>query len=444
MKERELGPWRRHPDESGVSSNALADADRERMGHRLLLGFDNGAGKMIRSASTMNTVYNFLVSCGWEERNLYATSHPDEPTKLSFDLEYEHAKEKHREVWKRVAGERRPTPEEFLRLFLRDFELFISDRGLELHWARLAVSKAHDGEIKISFHLISLDFFVEGRDREAFYGRSRNNRPWGLIPNDKHLGKWCPCLDISLGTNYRHLRTLYSTKNGQRRWLEVVTELDGIQFFSDPDPFRTFAAHTWTDVPDDCSTKLEVPVTGKRPAGAAPAPRRGNRSERGVELFRLLGLEESFNNIKEVEVDRSKYPSTIAAFSAKMVVTPCPWCNKKETHDNHFFFPIRIAFGEMRVSAFNCNGHDTCRGCQDLAFIQDRYQAARGAWAAARATALGEDASLPIPVAAREARSVVRDTVVKLKIHNDPGRVWATARAADDAADDGGSGEGME
>lgn len=434
-----MGAWYDGPcPVTHIKSNARADTDRANMGHEYLIGHDlsptNGS-KKIRSVMKMHNVFLLIRSTPEKFRNLYATSHPNEPTKLAFDLEYEHSKEKHQDVWKKITcSDDPPTPEEFLGEFLDDLNSFLVDRAHHLKSERVAVSQAHDGSVKISFHVVLLDFWIDGPNRGDFYGKKKDNKYSGVIPQDKHLGKWIPCLDISLGTPYRHFRTLHSTKMNQNRHLLKVTELAGRTFFDSEDDFETFLAHTWTYCPkNDEAVQIVVPMTGQKRASpetstSATTPARSCKTARGLELFRLLGLHDKFRNITELEVDRTKFPSTLATFRARLLAGPCPWCSKADGHANNFFFPVQVKIGELCVSAHRSYADGTCPGCPKLPFDQEAYtKALHDFEKGVNSSAPSGLYNISIGDALRDARQAVRSAVVKMKLHDDPGEVWSTA-----------------
>lgn len=439
--QEELGAWHEKAAH-GVSSNALADSERERLGHAFLVGSDLGAGKKIRSVLSMLTLFYLIQSTEPHLRTFYATSHPNEATKVTFDIDFNFNDDKHRAAWLAVSSSSAPpSPDSLLRLFLRDLADFLTRRGLALTFERIAVSSAHAAD-KISFHIVLLDYWVSGPDRAEFYGRSKNHRPTGLIMTDLSLGKWVPCLDVSLGTKFRHLRTLHSTKRNQQRWLEKVTHLDNISFFDEDDDFAAFLGHTWTYVPEDCNVQMEVPVAGhKRTHEDQLRPRTPNKkstrtnSPRGMELFRLLGLAGTFENITELDTDRVAFPSTLAVFRAKKVEgVRCPFCTKTH-HDNGHFFPVRIYEGELRVSAIHCFAGQTCPGAPHLPFDKELYAKAAAAFVAGagsgpdEAQASGGSCSLVALVGDkhRDTRTKIRDAVCAKKVEPAPGKVWAVA-----------------
>ena len=100
----DMGPWRDHSVVKGelvITSNMMAENDRDELKHTLFAGRDTATGgKKVCSVATALVLLALVWSAPPALRTFYGRSHAKEKTKLALDVEYEFDNEKHNAAWR--------------------------------------------------------------------------------------------------------------------------------------------------------------------------------------------------------------------------------------------------------------------------------------------------------------------------------------------------------
>ena len=417
--------------ENGITSNQFATEAKQSLDHELLIGCDNNykhadgtivKGKKIASIADIAAFLAYLRTKQPEERTFYATSDPDKPTTLFLDVEYEYDDPAFKEAWRQAYPGGQPPPptrpEALWAVLGPGLQQFIATQGHTLDFSRVALSEAHSPK-KISFHVNCLDFFVSGDHRPSFYAEG------GPLRSHPVLGLLAPKIIDSKagGGRFRHMRTLWSTKEGENRHLKPIKKMDlpdgtTHYFYWVNDFAKTLRAHTWTCIPPDC-TQLQCPVSlapvKKRPRGGgssmAPAP-----NELCGYMIDLFGLQEAFDKTKLAPIPFEREGNCsggVALFRARQKQDGiCPWCpSGTKAHQNNFLFSIyKYAGAEWHMSAYHTNG-GTC-GPRNVCVDAEALKAGQTSF---------EDRAEKAKI---DARVAVRNAVRARGIFNDPTDVW--------------------